>query len=137
MFIWTQEQEEKDDRTSTHRTLEDIGKMASDLINCLRFTWDTPEHNHNGRMPLLDTKLWVDIQPRVKGIPEEMDPQAPKETCIGRLKKIIMFSFFRKPMASRTNNLNRAGLPESTKVSTAVDEIHRHLKNTSRELPTP
>ena len=55
---------------------------------------------------------------------------------IGDLKKIIMFSFFKKSMASRTNNLNRAGLPESTKISTAVNEIHRRLKNTSRELET-
>ena len=65
-----------------------------------------------------------------------MDPEAPQETMIGGLKRIIMFSFFKKPMASRTNNLNRAGLPESTKVFTAVNEIHRRLKNTSRELQT-
>ena len=65
-----------------------------------------------------------------------MDPDAPQETMIGGLKRIIMFSFFKKSMASRTNNLNRAGLPESTKISTAVNEIHRRLKNTSRELQT-
>ena len=117
MFIWSQEQEENDNRTSAHRTLEEMGMMASDLVNCLRFTWDTPEHNNNGRMPVLDSQLWVEIQPRVKGIPEEMDPEAPKETCIGGLKRIIMFSFYKKPMASRKNSLNRAGLPESTKVS--------------------
>ena len=76
IFIWSQEQEENDNRTSAHRTLEEIGKMASDLVNCLRFTWDTAEHNTNGRMPVLDTQLWVEIQPRVKRTPEEMDPEA-------------------------------------------------------------
>ena len=38
-------------------------------------------------------------------------------------------------MANRCANLQRAGLPESSKVATATQEILRRLKNVSRELP--
>ena len=38
-------------------------------------------------------------------------------------------------MANRCANLQRADLPESSKVATATQEILRRLKNVSRELP--
>ena len=60
---------------------------------------------------------------------------APKVTRIGQLKQVILFSFYKKPMANRVANLKRAGLPESSKVATATNECLRRLKNVSRELP--
>ena len=38
-------------------------------------------------------------------------------------------------MANRVGNLQRSGIPESSKVATATNECLRRFKNVSRELP--
>ena len=51
------------------------------------------------------------------------------------MKVIILFEFYKKHLANKRPNLQRAALPESSKVSTAVNECIRRFKNTSRDLP--
>ena len=55
-------------------------------------------------------------------------------TKLGELKNVILFNFYKKPMANKCGNLKRSGLPEQQKFNTAVQEVLRRLKNTSREL---
>ena len=62
-----------------------------------------------------------------------MDKEAPRITEIGRLYTIIKFKFFKKSMANKLANKARNGLPEQTKMKTAVQEIPRRMKNSSRE----
>ena len=47
---------------------------------------------------------------------------------------MVLFKFFKKPMASKTNNRYQAGIPEGSKVATCTQEVLRRLKNTSRDL---
>ena len=109
--------------------------MASSILGCLNFTWDTPCSNPNKRLPVLDTELWVGEQAREKTIHHKINFEAPKVTRTNWLLEVILFSFYKKPMANRCANLQRAGLPESSKVATATQKILRRLKNVSRELP--
>ena len=60
----------------------------------------------------------------------------PRLTKVGTLKPIVLFQFYKKPMSNQTPNLMRSGLPEGSKRATVTNEIHRRLKNTSRELET-
>ena len=102
---------------------------------CLKFTWDTPDQHSNGRMPVLDIQLWLGVPQREKSISPHIDPDAPKILKTGSLSKIILFSFYKKPMANRCSNLARAGLPEGSKVATATAEVLGRMKNVYRELP--
>ena len=50
------------------------------------------------------------------------------------LKRVMKYLFYKKPMASKTANKESNGLPEKTKISTAINEVLRRCKNTSRNL---
>ena len=63
-----------------------------------------------------------------------MVPNSKMVTKVGELKNVIIFGFYKKPMANKCGNLKRSGLPEQQKFNTAVQEVLRRLKNTSREL---
>ena len=117
------------------RSLKLIAEMGSSILEYLDFTYDTPSQNENHRMPVLDTQIWVGKEARIKGIPSQMTSNSTKVTKLGELKNIILFGFYKKPMANKCGNLKRSGLPEQQKYNTAVQEVLRRLKNTSRELP--
>ena len=57
-----------------------------------------------------------------KGIPTLIDGENPECKMPEISKPIVMYSFFKKPMASTRNNMNRGGLPKSSKVATAVND---------------
>ena len=79
--------------------------------------------------------MWLRVPQREKGISPEIDPDDPKILNTGSLTKIILFSFYKKPIANRCSNLARAGLPEGSKVATATAEVLGRMKNVYRELP--
>ena len=111
-----------------------MAQIASSIIKCLKFTWDSPSANKSGKMPVLDCQLWIEKDRRVKGIPKAMDPESPEILNPRDLKPIVKYLFYKKPMASKTANKEANGLPDKTKISTAVSEIIRRCKNTSRHL---
>ena len=66
--------------------------MANSVIaGSLNFTWDTPCLNETGRLPVLDTCLWIGTQAREKIMPENIDKDALKITQIAILKNVILF----------------------------------------------
>ena len=99
------------------------------------FQFDTPEFNPNNKMPMLDTAMMMATESREKGVPREINPSNECISKQGSLKTIIMYTFYKKPMASRYANLKTPGLPEGSKFNTAVEEVMRRFKNCSRELP--
>ena len=135
-LIWDMDQETLDIESNLNdeqRSMKIVATMSSDILDCLNFTWDSPTNNENGKMPVLDTQMWMGVERREKGIPKGMG-EAPTVTKLGELKPIILFEFFKKPMANKCPNLMRSGLPESSKRATVTNEIHSRIKNTSREL---
>ena len=49
-----------------------VAQMSSDILECLKFTWDSPECNAGGKMPVLDTQMWVSLESRERGLPEQI-----------------------------------------------------------------
>ena len=87
-------------------------------------------------MPVLDTRIWVGREQRETGVPEgALNDTSLITTKPGALKRVVLYSFYRKPMAHPVQNMKSSVHPESVKVPTAVSEITRRIKNTSRDLP--
>ena len=99
-FKWSKEQEDLDKaqgRSQEKMTMEQFTAMASGILKCLEFTFDSPSNNTNGCMPVLDTMMWIGRQAREYGIPRQIVPsdlEIPTET--GQLKQVILYKFYRK-----------------------------------------
>ena len=78
--------------------------------------------------------MWVGTQGRLMGVPSILLNNTPMVQ--GRLRRVVLFEFYRKPMARETPLLERTALPEGVKVATVANEIIRRCKNVSRDLPT-
>ena len=66
-FIWNHEIEKNETMTPAQITCKAFAKMASSVMSgSLNFTWDTPCSNKSGRLPVLDTCLWIGPQAREK-----------------------------------------------------------------------
>ena len=104
IMVWTTEAEMEDkDRNPEQVTMQAFADMASSIMDCLNFTWDAPSLNSNGMMPVLDTMVWVGTPMRTWGVP---DPILPKGTSLpakpGTLRPVLLYKFYRKPMANNT-----------------------------------
>ena len=76
--------------------------MASSILECLNFTWDTPNDNQNMMMPVLYTMVWIGRETRTWGVPGAMiEPDTVLPVKQGTLKLITLYSFYRNPMAGQ------------------------------------
>ena len=69
---------------------------------------------------------------------EQLSPEEENQDVTGQDQSqgaTILYRFYKKPMASRCQMLQRSAITEKAKVSTAVSEYRRRWKNTSRLLP--
>ena len=111
--------------------------MASNIISCLKLMYDAPSCNPRGTMPVLDTEMWVGQEERELGIPDQILDQKLQRGRVktGKLRQVLLYNFYKKPMANRAPNLASSAAPEGQKIATASQECIRRLKNTSRDLP--
>ena len=80
-------------------------------------------------MPCLDLEIWMGVEQRSQEVPKEI-PGEEKAPCrTGQLSRVVLYSFYRKPM----NRRNAA--PERTMLTTASNEYLRRYRNVSRDLP--
>ena len=124
---WSEEQQEFD-------LLSNEDDELRTILAHIQFTWDSPSRNTNGKRPVLYCKLWIGQEQRSKGIPATFNTNAPAFVRKGHLKQVILFQFYKKPMANKCSNLARNGLPNGQQLNTSVQECIRRLKNTSRDL---
>ena len=123
------------DRNPEEITMVAIAAMASSIHPCLEFTWDAPCMSKTGMMPVLDTQIWIGFQNRTWDLPDCLIPDQVKlPTKHGKLKRIILYKFYRKEIANRTPFNARSAYPEKDRISTISQEYVRRFKNTSREL---
>ena len=88
----------------------------------------------------MDTMCWMGTEDREEGLNPDMLPDKYKNSRTVKtrsLKKVILYTFYKKPMANRNSNRQSSAMPESMKVSMTSNEIQRRMKNTSRDLPYP
>ena len=138
-MVWSEEDERADkseSRGNKVSTMTEFANMASGVVSCLRFTFDCPQMNAGGAMPVLDTQMWVGKEGRNSGIPEAiLEDRSLIQTKVGILRSVVLYKFYRKPMANQVSNRNSSAIPEQQKVSTTAQEVLRRVKNTSRDLP--
>ena len=89
------------------RTLGILGEIASSIDPNLKFTVDFPTANQDGRLPILDLKVWMD-------------------------GKTLRHSFYRKECATDLTILWRSALPAATKRSTVFAEGVRRIQAMDR-----
>ena len=80
--------------------------MATSVFKCLKFTHDSPEANQTGRMPVLDTEMWLGAEHERTGIPEDaLEAGDALETKEGPPQTVILYNFYKKKIANRIPNL--------------------------------
>ena len=82
------------DSNPTERTARIIASITNSLEDGIKVTCDWPDNNCDGRMPVLDLKVWIDHT----------------EEC-----PVICYSFFKKEVASKFTILKRSAVAESCK----------------------
>ena len=92
------------------RTAKVLQKIANTLQECIQLTYDTPDMNRNGRLPVLDLEVWV-------------------------VDNKIMHNFYKKAVSSEFTILKRSAISESTKLNTIFMECYRHIVNCSPGTP--
>ena len=55
---------------------------------------------------------------------------------VGRLHRVILYTFYRKPMSTKTPIMRRSAMPEGVVKATVSSEFIRRYKNVSRDLPS-
>ena len=71
------------------------------------------------------------VEDREEGLNPDMLPDKYKNSRTVKtrsLKKVILFTFYKKPMANRNSNRQSSAMPESMKVSMTSNEIQRRMK---------
>ena len=112
-----------------------IRDMASSVMKCLNFTWDAPSLHKDGKMPVLDTAMWMGLAERQWDLPEDFLPAGiDPPTITGKIKPTVMYQFYRKTMANSKPMHSRSAAPEQDKIQTVTQEFNRRMKNTSRSL---
>ena len=94
------------------RTMREMRKMANSICPIIQMAEDCPGLNSDGKLPILDLKVWVDS------------------------KGEILYEFYRKEMARRSLMLARSAMPAKVKRASLTQEALRILRNTSPGVPT-
>ena len=105
--------------------MEMFKRIGDSIDNSIKLEIDYPSRHEDGKMPLLDVKVWM----------EEIDSKKESSQEQKIKKKAIRYEHYRKSMASRMTVHARSAIPENQKRNIITQEVIRILKNCSRELP--
>ena len=107
-----QDIESNESEISEEERLANILKnIANDILPCIRMEADWPNNNEDGKLPILDMKVWT-------------------ENETGN----VMYTHYEKPMASKSVIHSTSAHPEHCKNGVHVQEVIRRLMNCSRRL---
>ena len=90
--------------------MREVVKMASSINEMIQMTGDCPSLNNDGRMPLLNTKVWVE-------------------------EGLLLYENYRKPMANPLMMLEMSAMPANMKRTVLTQEVVRIRRNMSKRLP--
>ena len=107
--IWLEE-DRQEGLTKTARTANVLNSVMNSIHPELKFTMETCEDFESGKLPTLDTQIWME-------------------------GKKLMYEFYEKPMSAKTVIRRNSALSENTKVASLSQDLIRRMKNTSLDLP--
>ena len=96
------------------RTMKLIQSVAAHIHPSIRLTIDYPSNHTDGKVPMLDVKMWI-------------------ETIEDR--KVILYEHYEKDMTTKAVINARSALPMRTKRTVLTQEMLRRLLHCSRHLP--
>ena len=105
---------EDKNKSETQRTAEIMASIANSINPAIQVTLDYPSNHIDGRMPVLDLKIW-----------KNSEGKCPR----------ISHTFYKKPIASPFTILKRSAVSESVKRSTIFQESLRRLQHISEDCP--
>ena len=92
------------------RSMREVVKMGNSIYNMVQLTGDCPSGNQNGKMPLLNTEVWVEGE-------------------------IVQYKDYRKPCSNLMVMLDMSAMPASIKRTALTQTVIRIRRNTRTELP--
>ena len=110
MVCLPQLEEEDREVPADIRTMREMVKMGSSLDSMIQLTGDCPSSNENGKMPLLDTQVWVEGNK-------------------------VQYEHYRKPVSNQLLMLEMSAMPAGMKRTVLTQEVVRVRKNTRVGLP--
>ena len=102
--------EEDQAQEQDSRSMKEVVKMGNSIFDMVQLTGDCPSDNLNGKMPLLNTEVWVE-------------------------GNIVQYKDFRKPCSNPMVMLEMSAMPASIKRTALSQTVIRIRRNTRAELP--
>ena len=96
--------EEDEEVPADLRTMREMVKLGSSIDQMIQLTGDCPSKNENGKMPLLNTEVWVEDNK-------------------------VQFEHYRKPSANPLLMLEMSAMPANVKRSVLTQEVVTIMKN--------
>ena len=115
---WEGEDKERGEKSDI-RTFRELRRMGNSIDDDIVMIEDVPSANEDDKLPVLDTKMWV----------EETDIEG--EGKKGKVEQ-IRYELYEKPMVSRLVTMERSSLPLKTKLTVLAQEIVRWRRNSYR-----
>ena len=106
-----------------NRCMQLFQSIGNSIHPSIRLEVDYPSRHVDGKLPILDLKVWMERRRRVGDDGQDRDIQ------------VVLHEFYYKDVASRSVINARSALPWSCKRTILTQEVLRILLNCSRELP--
>ena len=102
------------DKEAEEQTMERIKTIANSIHRSIQVKVDYPSKHHDQRMPILDTKMWLE-EVEVRGV----------------MKHQILYSYYEKEMSSKYVLHKESAISRGSKINILVNELLRVMRNTS------
>ena len=127
-----EKEEENTDKQRETQGMKMFQEIGNGISKSIKLEIDHPANHNEGKMPLLDVKVWLQESEEITDEDETLNNTDDKER---NKKKRIMYEHYRKKMASKMTIHARSALPHNQKRNILTQEVIRILKNCSQELP--
>ena len=107
--------------------MREVQKMANTIEKDIQLTMDVPSNHPDGKLPVLDLKMWVESRRDGEGEGGRVDEGEVEH-------QEIMYQFYEKEMVAPRVIGRESVLPERVKLTTLTQEIIRVKKNTCKPL---
>ena len=97
--------------------------IGNSIHTSIRLEVDYPSRHEDGKLPILDLKVWIEKRRRVRDGEQDRDAH------------VVLHEFYYKDVASKSVINARSALAWSCKRTILTQEVLRIFLNCSRELP--
>ena len=140
-FWYSRTQEQLDSEsgeTSTARTARLLKEMFNSVEEDLKFTIETAEEFNSGKLPTLDTQLWVETISDEAGEQDQGEPGADAAEGESQQEtaeyQVVKYLFYSKPMGTEYTLREDSGADYNSKKASLSQSVVTRLMNTSEQL---